>query len=425
MSIQYLKKADPKPPEDQVRIRELVTEVLDKVRREGETAVRHYSEKFDKWSPASFKVSTDEITAAEKTIPQELKKSILFLRDQVKSFAEAQKKTLTDFEVETHNGVKLGQKYIPLSSVGVYVPGGRYTLIASAIMSIVPAKVAGVRRVVACMPAKDGKLNPYVIYAMHVAGADEIFSIGGSQAIAAMAYGMEGLLEPVDMIAGPGNKFVTEAKRQVFGRVGIDLLAGPTEIGIIADATADLELVAADIVGQAEHDPDSPQFLVTTSRELAESVNGEIERQLKGLPTAEVARAAWNRNGEIILVSDRKEMVEVSDRFAPEHLEVHAEDLDWYFRNLQNYGALFLGSETTVAYGDKAVGTNHILPTGKAARYTGGLWVGKYMKNVTYQRLSEQGSLLIAPVCEDISDAEGMIGHARSATVRISKYSKK
>lgn len=425
MSIQYLKKAEPKKEEDQVRIRELVTEVLERVRKEGEKAVRFYSEKFDKWNPASFRISEEEIAKSEKAIPPELKKSILFLRDQVKAFAEAQKKTLTDFEEETLPGVTLGQKYIPLSSVGAYVPGGRYTLIASAIMSVVPAKVAGVKRIVVCMPAKGGELNPYVIYASHVAGADEIYSIGGSQAIAAMAHGMEGGPEPVDFIAGPGNKFVTEAKRQVFGRVGIDLLAGPTEIGVIADSTADPVLVAADIVGQAEHDPDSPQFLITTSQELVNSVKEEIERQLKELSTAEVARAAWERNGEIILASSREEMVAFSDDYAPEHLEVHADDLDWYFKNLQNYGALFLGGETTVAYGDKAIGTNHILPTGKAARYTGGLWVGKYMKNVTYQRLNEGGSLTIAPVCEQVAGAEGMIGHAKSATVRIKKYSKK
>jgi len=423
LATQYLKKAEPKQEEGVDSVRALVSEVLERVKAEGERSVRLYSEKFDKWNPSSFRLSEEDIREAERNVPIDLKQEILFLHDQVKSFAEAQKKTLTDFELESFPGILLGQKYLPIESVGVYVPGGRYTLIASSQMSIVPARVAGVKRIVACTPTKEGVLNPAVIYAIHAAGADEIYSIGGAQAIAAMTYGMDRVLQPVDMIAGPGNKFVVEAKRQVFGKVGIDLLAGPTEIGIIADDSADPRVVAADIVGQAEHDPDSPQFLITTSRRIGIEVMNEIAAQLKDLPTADVARTAWSRNGEIVLVSSAEEAAALSDGYAPEHLEVHARNLDWFLNNLKNYGTLFLGEESTVVYSDKAIGTNHILPTGKAARYTGGLWVGKYMKNVTYQRLDRKGSLMIAPHAARIAEAEGMIAHERSARIRIERYS--
>jgi len=422
--MEYLKKSKEKQKEDLTSTRTLVAEIIERVQSEGESAVRHYSERFDRWNPKSFRLSKREIEDAESALPDAHKKDITFLRDQVERFAIAQKKTLVDFEVETLPGVHLGQKYIPIRSLGVYVPGGRYTLIASSIMSIVPAKVAGVERIVACAPPRNGQINPAVIYAIKSAGADEIYSIGGAQAIAAMAFGLgEEVLPPVDMVAGPGNKFVLEAKRQMFGRVGIDLLAGPTEIGIIADDSADPSIIAADIIGQAEHDPDSPQFLITTSRELAKRVIDEIERQLMGLETADVARSAWSKNGEIILVSSREEAARLADEYAPEHLEVQARDLDWYLKRLKNYGSLFLGEESTVAYSDKAIGTNHILPTGGAARYTGGLWVGKYMKNVTYQRLDRKGSLTIAPVAGNIAHLEGMFAHERSTKARISKYS--
>ena len=423
MTLEYLKRAEQRPEEDLSSVRTLVSEILDRVKKEGEKAVRYYSERFDKWNPASFRVTKEEIADAEKKVPEGLKKDILFLHEQVENFAKEQKKTLIDFEKETSPGVFLGQKYLPIQSLGVYVPGGRYALIASSQMSIVPAKVAGVERIVACVPVKNSVLNPAVVYAIHVAGADEIFSIGGAQAIAVMTFGLGEALKPVDMIAGPGNKFVLEAKRQVFGRVGIDLLAGPTEIGIIADDSADPKVVAADIIGQAEHDPDSPQFLVTLSRELARAVVAEIESQLLDLPTADIARAAWSRNGEIIVASSQEEAAEVSDDYAPEHLEVQTKNLDWFFEHLHNYGSLFLGEESTVAYSDKAIGTNHILPTGKASRYTGGLWVGKYMKNVTYQRLDRNGSLTIAPYAARIAHAEGMIAHERSANIRMNKYS--
>ena len=346
----------------------------------------------------------------------------MFLRDQVKRFAEEQKKTLIDFEIETYPGIFLGQKYIPISSVGVYIPGGRYTLIASSQMSIVPAKVAGVERVVACIPPRNGIINPAMVFAAKVAGADEIYTIGGAQAIAAMAFGIKGLLEPVDMIAGPGNKYVVEAKRQLFGKVGIDLIAGPTEIGVIADDTADPKIVAADILGQAEHDPDSSQFLIVLSEETGKKIIEEINNQLTDLETAEIAGASWSKNGEIVVAESKEEAVKLSDSYAPEHLEILTKDPMWYFERLKNYGSLFIGEESTVVYSDKAIGTNHILPTGRAARYTGGLWVGKYMKNVTYQKLTKEGSLFIAPFAARIARAEGMIAHAKSAEIRIKKY---
>ncbi|MDA4117059.1 MAG: histidinol dehydrogenase [Thaumarchaeota archaeon] len=424
MPAVYLKSAQPRKQEDAAPVRNLVAEVLERVRTEGEAAVRFYSEKFDKWNPPSFRLSEAEIKELIDQVPEGLKKDIQFLNEQVRRFAEAQKKTLTDFEVETLPGVTLGQRYLAVDSVGVYIPGGRYALIASSQMSIVPARVAGVRRVIACTPTQRGKLNPAVVYAIHIAGADEIYTIGGAQAIGFMAYGVEGT-RPVDLIAGPGNKFVVEAKRQVFGSVGIDLVAGPTEIGIIADETADAELVAADIVAQAEHDPDSPQFVITTSRQMGSKVIAAIEEQLLDLPTAEVAREAWTRNGEVILVASKEEAASVADSYAPEHLQLETGEDGWFFENLKSYGTLAIGEEATVVYSDKAIGTNHILPTGRAARYTGGLWVGKYMKNVTWQRLTKEGSLRIAPPASRISRAEGMVAHERSALARIKRYGSK
>ncbi len=421
--MKYLKKAVEKKEMVDLQVQSLVTEILAKVKEEGEKALRYYSEKFDNWNPSSFKLSQDQINQLTGQVPVDLKKDISFLHEQVKGFAEEQKKTLIDFEKETLPGIFLGQKYIPLESVGVYVPGGRYTLIASAIMSITPAKVAGVKRIIACAPPRKGVINPAVIYAIVTAGATEIYTIGGAQAIAAMAYGIDGLLEPVNMISGPGNKYVTEAKRQLFGKIGIDLLAGPTEIGIIFDDYADPEVVAADVVAQAEHDPDSSQFLISLSEDMGRKVISEIERQLVGLETADIVRASWSQHGEVVVASSREEAVYLSDNYAPEHLEVQTKDPMWFLDKLTNYGSLFLGEESTVAYSDKAIGTNHILPTGKAAKYTGGLWVGKYMKNVTYQRLDTRGSLFIAPVAARIARAEGMIAHAKSAELRIKKYS--
>jgi len=421
MTLQILKEAQKTSEVDTGEVRTLVAEILGRVRKEGEAAVRYYSERFDRWNPPSFRLTPEEIASLEARVPEGLKREILFSIDNVKKFARAQKETLTDLRVETAPGVWLGQRYIPIESVGVYVPGGRYTLIASGIMSVVPAKVAGVSRVVACTPTRNGALSPAVVFAIHSAGADAIYSIGGAQAIGAMAFGMGDSLRPVDMIAGPGNKFVAEAKKQVFGIVGIDLLAGPTEIGVIADDGADPRLIASDILAQAEHDPDTRQFLVTMSASFADRVLKEIREQLGSLPTAEIAGAAWARNGVVAVASTPEDAVAFSDDFAPEHLHIHARDLDWYLDHLRNYGSLFLGEECTVVFSDKGVGTNHILPTGRAGRYTGGLWVGKYMKNVTYQRLDPKGSLWIAPHAVKISQAEGMPGHERSARARLEK----
>jgi len=415
-----LKVPEPKPREETDTVRQLVTEILKRVEKEGETAVRYYMKKFDNWYPGSFKITEKEIKKAEEQLHPQLIKNIKFLHEQVKKFAIAQKEKLVDFEMETLPGVHIGQRYIPVDSVGAYIPGGRYTLIASAQMSIVPAEVAGVNRVVACTPPKGGQINPAVLYSIHLAGADEIYSLGGAQAIAAMAFGMD-VLKPVDMIVGPGNKYVVEAKRQLYGRVGLDLLAGPTEILIIADETADPTLVAADLVGQCEHDVDSKAILITTSQEVGEKTLKEVERQLAELATAEVAKVSWQRNGEIILMNNYSEAAKIADKYAPEHLEVHTRNPEWFLKNLHNYGALFLGEYSTTAYSDKAVGPNHILPTGKSSRFTGGLWVGKFLKNVTYQYMTENGGSQVAEATVHISNAEGMIGHAKSVEIRISK----
>jgi len=331
--LRYLKQAEEKSESNRSDVRTLVTEILENVKSRGEAAVRTYSEKFDDWNPKSFRLTDRKIAEAGGHVPADLKKDILFLRDQVRNFAEAQKRTLTDLEVRPFSGVVLGHKYLPIQSVGLYVPGGRYTLIASSQMSIVPAKVAGVERVVACTPVKNGALNPAVVYAIHTAGADEIYSLGGAQAIAAMAFGIPGSMQPVDMIAGPGNAYVLEAKRQVFGQVGIDLLAGPSEIGIIADDSADPRILAADLLAQAEHDPDSKQYLIVISKDLGSKVMSEIEAELResDLPTTEVANVAWHQNGEVVEVSNQQEAVEVSDSYAPEH-QVQTRDLDWFFQ---------------------------------------------------------------------------------------------
>lgn len=336
---------------------------------------------------------------------------------QVRRFAEAQRQTVADLEVETLPGVTLGHRVIPIASAGSYVPGGRYAIVASAQMSIVPAKVAGVERVAACTPPLDGEPPATTIAAMHLAGADEIYCLGGVQAIAALALGTE-TIASVDFIAGPGNAYVVEAKRQLFGRVGIDLLAGPTEIVIVADETADAELVAADLVAQAEHGPTSPAILVATSRQLADDVSREVKRRLEDLPTADIAAAAWRDHGEIRVVVDDEEARRVVDELAFEHVEVHTRDPDWFLARLRNYGSLFLGETTTVAFGDKMIGTNHILPTGRAARYTGGLWVGKYLKTVTYQRVAPEAAAAIAGISARLSRLEGFEAHARSCDLR-------
>jgi sulfopropanediol 3-dehydrogenase len=419
--MRYIKQPPPTPKAVTREIRETVSEIISAVESEGLTAVRRYSERFDKWNPPSFRVSESNIQRALETTPDDWKQHIGFLQSQVRHFAELQKATLSEFEVETHAGIRLGQKQIPVSSVGSYSPGGRYPLIASSAMTVVVPKVAGVRRVVASAPPKDANgIYAAQLYTMHTSGADEIYSMGGVQALAAFAFGVKELdLEPTDMIVGAGNAYVAEAKRQLFGICGIDLLAGPTDILIIADHSADPYTVAIDLLGQAEHGLNSPATLVTTSEALALEVEGLVQRILEHYPTRDVAGVAWRDCGSIIVCETDLEMVQVSDAHAPEHLEVQTTDPDWFLERLQNYGSVFLGHEATVAYSDKAIGTNHVLPTGGAARYTGGLWVGKFTKTVTYQRCTPQGSQTVAPHAAAVARAELMIGHALSCDIRL------
>ncbi len=420
----YLKQAKEKPVEDLTAVRDAVRAMVDKVRAEGEAGVRFYSEKFDNWSPPSFKISRDEIAAARGKLPPSMAEDIDFCQAQIRKFAQAQMDSLTEFEVETLPGVHLGQKIIPVASNGSYVPGGRYPMLASAHMTVITPKVAGVKRVVACTPPIKGEgIYPATLYSMAAAGADEIYCMGGVHALAALAYGMEGL-EPVDMVVGAGNKYVAEAKRQLFGDVGIDLLAGPTEILVIADDAADPWIVAADILGQAEHDPNARQCLIVFSKDMAEKCLAEMEKQLTVLPTKDVAGVAWRDNGEVVVADSPEEAVELSDAWAPEHLEVQTEDWRYYLDNCTNYGSMFCGEETTVAYGDKTIGTNHVLPTMRAARYTGGLSVGKFVKTVTYQYADRAGSFKIAEVCERSCNYENMLAHGLSCKVRKEKYGK-
>jgi sulfopropanediol 3-dehydrogenase len=425
--VEYLKKGEPQSLEVAQGIRDTVSKILLDVEREGIVAVRRYSEELDGWNPDSFVVSEEEIKRAEDALDDELKEHIAFARDQVRNFAVLQKKTLVDFEEETLPGVVLGQKQIPVNAVGSYSPGGRYPMFGSSIMTVAVPKVAGVKRVVAVAPPRrgeDGK--PYgiyepMLYTMAACEADQILCLGGVQALAAVSFGMEEV-EPVDMIVGAGNAYVAEAKRQLFGTVGIDLLAGPTEIAIIADETADPHLLAADLLGQAEHGPTSPAVLITSSREVGEETIREVDRWLQGdWPTKEVAGEAWRNLGEVILCESDEEMVKVSDEVATEHLEVQARDPDWFLERLTNYGSLFLGEHSTVAYSDKAIGTNHVLPTSKAARYTGGLWVGKFTKTVTYQKVTEEGTRYVAPPAAAISDAEFFYGHALTCRIRLER----
>lgn len=420
----YFKEAKKRQAEDLSAVRDTVAEMIARVMSEGEAAVRFYSKKFDNWSPDSFKISNDEMATAKRKLPASMVEDIDFCQTQIKNFATAQMETLKNFEVETLPGVYLGQKIIPVASNGSYVPGGRYPMLASAHMTVITPKVAGVKRVVACTPPVKGEgIYPATLYSMAAGGADEIYCMGGVHALAAMAYGMEGLL-PVYMVVGAGNKFVAEAKRQLFGDVGIDLLAGPTEILVIADDAADPWIVAADILGQAEHDPNARQSLVVFSRDMAEKCLSELEKQLAVLPTRNVAEVAWRDNGEIVIVDSRDEAIAYSDNWAPEHLEVQTEDWRYYLDNCTNYGSMFCGEETTVAYGDKTIGTNHVLPTMRAARYTGGLSVGKFVKTVTYQHADKAGSFKIAQVCERSCNYENMLAHGLSCKVRVEKYGK-
>ena len=414
-------KSEGERSEADAQVRATVEEILADVKARGDDAVGALSLRFDNWSPASFRLSQDEIDAIIASLDPQVIADIQFAQEQVRNFAQEQRAALRDIEVETLPGVTLGHKNIPVNSVGCYVPGGRYPMVASAHMSVLTAKVAGVPRIIACTPPISGEVPAATVAAMHLGGADEIYLLGGVQAIAAMALGTESIA-PVDMLVGPGNAYVAEAKRQLFGRVGIDLLAGPTEVLVIADATADAEMVATDLLGQAEHGPTSPAILLTTSETLARETLVEVGRQLETLATADVAGVAWQEYGQVILVDSVDEMVAVADAIASEHVEVLTEDPRYFLEHMTNYGALFLGPETNVAYGDKVIGTNHTLPTRGAARYTGGLWVGKFIKTVTYQTCTPDASARIGKVGSRLCAIENFWGHKAQADLRVQRY---
>ncbi|MBL3645760.1 histidinol dehydrogenase [Peribacillus frigoritolerans] len=422
----YLKqgKAQEEIAQNDAQVSETVRQTILKVEQEGDAAVRELSEKFDKWSPESFRLTEEQIGEIISQVPDQTIEDIKFAQSNVRRFAEEQRKSMIDIEVETLPGVILGHKNIPVNSVGCYIPGGRYPMVASAHMSVLTAKVAGVKRVIACTPPIGGEIPAATVAAMHMAGADEIYILGGIQAMAAMAVGTD-TIKSVDMIVGPGNAFVAEAKRQLYGRVGIDLFAGPTETLVVADETADAEMIATDILGQGEHGPTSPGALITTSRKLAEETVIEIERQLGVLKTADVARVSWEDYGVIILVDTIDEAVSEANRLAFEHVEILTENPDYFLENMTNYGCLFLGPETNVAYGDKVIGTNHTLPTKGAARYTGGLWVGKFLKTVTYQKVAEEASAMIGEYAARLCELENFAGHAEQAYLRVRRYGNK
>jgi sulfopropanediol 3-dehydrogenase len=406
------------------KVKATVESTLADIATRGDAAVRDLSEKFDNWSPKSFRLSDEEIAACVARLPEQTIDDIKFAQAQIRKFAEIQKASLRDVEEETFPGVILGHKNIPVNSVGCYVPGGKYPMVASAHMSVLTAKVAGVQRVIACAPPHGGGPNDAIVTAMHLAGADEIYCLGGIQAVGAMALGTE-TIDSVDMLVGPGNAFVAEAKRQLYGRVGIDLFAGPTETLIIADETCDGEMAATDLLGQAEHGVNSPAILLTTSEKLVEDTQREIEKQLQTLETAETAGAAWRDYGQIILCDSDEEMLAEADRIASEHVQVMTRNPDYFLENMTNYGALFLGPETNVAYGDKVIGTNHTLPTKLAARYTGGLWVGKFIKTCTYQRVTPEATATIGEYCSRLCALEGFAGHKAQADLRVARYKSK
>ena len=415
MDASAIKAADAK-------VRETVETILAQVEDKKDAAIRELSEKFDKWSPKDFRLTPQEIEKAIAQVPKRDLEDIKFAQAQVRNFAQKQRDSMQDIEVETLPGVVLGHRHIPVNSIGCYVPGGRYPMVASAHMSIVTAKVAGVKRIIACAPPFKGGPHPAIVAAMHFGGADDIYVLGGVQAVAAMALGTESI-EPVDMIVGPGNAYVAEAKRQLYGRVGIDLLAGPTETLIIADETVDGEICATDLLGQAEHGPTSPAVLITNSEKLAKETMAEVERLLTILPTADAASQAWKDYGEVIVCADEAEMIAEADRVASEHVQVMTRDPDVFLNGMTNYGALFLGPRTNVAYGDKVIGTNHTLPTKKNARFTGGLWVGKFLKTCTYQKvLTDEASAKIGEVCSRLCVLEGFLGHAEQAKIRVRRY---
>ncbi|MCM3255467.1 histidinol dehydrogenase [Priestia aryabhattai] len=400
----------------------IVSNTIKQIEKHGDSAVHELSQKFDKWSPESFKLSNEQIQDIISRVPEQTINDIKFAQSNVRRFAEEQRKSMVDIEVETLPGVILGHKNIPVSSVGCYIPGGRYPMVASAQMSVLTAKVAGVERVIACTPPIQGKIPEATVAAMYLAGADEIYILGGIQAMASMAIGTE-TIQAVDMIVGPGNAFVAETKRQLFGRVGIDLFAGPTETLIIADESADAEMIATDVLGQVEHGPTSPGAIITTSQSLAEETLKEIERQVELLPTGDIAKVAWEDYGTLIVVDTLEEALIEADKLAYEHVQVLTEDPDYFLINMKNYGALFLGPETNVAYGDKVIGTNHTLPTKGAARYTGGLWVGKFLKTCTYQKITETASVHIGEYAARLCQLENFAGHAEQALLRVRRYS--
>ena len=404
------------------KVRDTVESTLADIEARGDTAVRELSIKFDGWDREDYRLSAAEIQACIDQLSAQDLKDIEFAQAQVRNFAQIQRDSLKDVEVETLPGVVLGHKHLPVNAAGCYVPGGKYPLLASAHMSVITAKVAGVPRVITCAPPFQGKAAPAIVAAQALAGADEIYALGGIQAVGAMAIGTQSI-RPVDMLVGPGNAFVAEAKRQLFGRVGIDLFAGPTETLVIADDSVDGELCATDLLGQAEHGPDSPAVLLTTSRQLALNTMAEVERLLGVLPTAGIARKSWEAFGEVIVADSDEEMVRIADDIASEHVQVMTRDPDYFLKNMSNYGALFLGARTNVSFGDKVIGTNHTLPTRKAARYTGGLWVGKFIKTCTYQRvLTDEASALVGEYCSRLCALEGFAGHGEQANIRVRRY---
>ena len=406
------------------KVRSTVEGILKDIETRGDEAVRHYSRQFDEWDPADFTLSQAAIEAAVKQLSAREIEDIRFAQTQVRGFAQIQRDSMRDVEVETLPGVVLGHKHIPVNAVGCYVPGGKYPLLASAHMSVLTAKVAGVPRVVATAPPYQGAPHPAIVAAMHFAGADQILVLGGVQAVAAMAIGTQSV-RSVDMLVGPGNMYVAEAKRQLYGRVGIDLFAGPTETLVIADDSVDGEMCAVDLLGQAEHGPTSPAVLLTTSDQLARDTMAEVERQLIILPTAGIARQAWAEHGEVIVCDTDEEMLAEAERIASEHVQVMTRDPDWFLQRMTNYGALFLGPRTNVSFGDKCIGTNHTLPTTRAARHTGGLWVGKFLKTCTYQRvLTDEASAAIGAVCSRLCHMENFAGHGEQANLRVRRYGK-
>ena len=405
------------------KVRQTVEGILTDIKERGDAAVRELSEKFDGYAPETHRLTPSEIEACVARLPKQVIQDIEFAQAQVRKFAQIQRASMKDVEEETFPGVVLGHKNIPVGSVGCYVPGGRYPMVASAHMSVVTAKVAGVSRIIACAPPHNGKPHDAIVAAMHLAGADEIYCLGGVQAVGAMALGTA-TIDPVDVLVGPGNAYVAEAKRQLFGRVGIDLFAGPTETLVIADDSCDGEMCATDLLGQAEHGPNSPAILLTDSEQLARDTATEIEKQLQTLSTADVAGKAWQDYGQIILCDSKEELLSEADRIASEHVQVMTRDNEYFLNNMQNYGALFLGPETNVSYGDKVIGTNHTLPTKLAARYTGGLWVGKFIKTCTYQRVQPDASAIIGEYCSRLCELEGFAGHKAQADLRVSRYGK-